>query len=643
MNRRSAIFLSLLAAFIGTASITAKSARSEMAIDDMGFQSATFTRFALLDAPVGKSKKPAAAVRPAYLSGSSIAVLDKGALVIDADSGKLIRTGKWGKVESTLNIGTKASQLVVDRDADLAYVVDRARDRIVVASVGGKKLAKKRTFSTMAEPYGIALTPDKKTLLVTSVADRQLTAYDAATGKQSWTLEVGNEPRGVSIDPEGKLAMVGLLTTGTAARVNLETGDIEHIPLHSGKGESNNQFGFNGNSGSVPSGVVDSLGKPKAGRGFARNAFTTAFIGNDMSVVPNQLSIPHQAEGSENVGTYGGGFTPPIAHRITVIGPKGAAELANVQIGLHQPRAVAYDAKTDRLFVTGFGSDDLMVIGDVSQASIHLSYETTLNNTGQACGPTGIALDDDGRALVYCSLSRTLAIAVENEAGGVKLTASGELAKSKLDKDVLAGRALFRQGNNTMLSANGALACESCHPEGRTDGLSWRIQGKVLQTPLLAGRVLGTHPFKWDGKDPTLQDSLKNTVIRLGGGNLSEDQNRQLRAFLESLDKPRRPSIKSKKAVARGKKLFSSAELGCATCHSGKSFTDGQQYGLSEEIESDTPSLLGVAHTAPYYHDGSAATLEALLRETGTIHGMGKVDQLTDNDVNDLVAYLETL
>lgn len=642
MNRRSALFISLLAAVIGTASVGAKPAMSELALDHTGFNN-SFLRFAVLDAPVGKSTRPSDAERPAHLAGSSIAVTDRGALVIEPDSGKLIQTGKWGKVGSSLSIGPKAAQMVLDRDADLAYVTDRTRDRVVVVSVG-KRLSKKRTFETRTEPFGIALSPDKSTLLVTSVADQQLTAYNAATGKEAWSIDIGAEPRGVSIDPTGKLAMVGLLTTGSAVRINLESGDVEHIPLHTGKGESQQSFGFGVQTGTTPAAVTDSLGKPKAGRGFARNAFATAFIGHDLAIVPHQLSIPHQSEGGENAGTYGGGFTPPIAHRIAVVGPKGAAELANVQIGLHQPRAVAYDAASDRLFVTGFGSDDLMVIGDVSQASIHMSYETTLQKTGEACGPTGIALDDDGRALVFCSLSRTLAIVVESEHGGVKVTASSELARSKLDDDVLAGRALFRQGNNTMLSANGAMACESCHPEGRTDGLSWRIEGKVLQTPLLAGRVLGTHPFKWDGKDKTLPESLTNTVRRLGGGTLSPDQNRQLKAFLESLDKPRLPKIKSKKAVARGKKLFRSSTLGCATCHSGKALTDGQQYSLSDELEeSDTPSLIGLALTAPYYHDGSAATLDALLLESGTIHGMGKVDGLSKSEIGDLVAYLETL
>ena len=59
--------------------------------------------------------------------------------------------------------------------------------------------------------------------------------------------------------------------------------------------------------------------------------------------------------------------------------------------------------------------------------------------------------------------------------------------------------------------------------------------------------------------------------------------------------------------------------------------------------ESDTPSLLGIAASAPYFHDGSAATIEALLRDRGAVHGMADTAKLTDEQVADLTAFLETL
>ena len=72
--------------------------------------------------------------------------------------------------------------------------------------------------------------------------------------------------------------------------------------------------------------------------------------------------------------------------------------------------------------------------------------------------------------------------------------------------------------------------------------------------------------------------------------------------------------------------------------------SDGAQHDIATDLEqSDTPSLIGVAASAPYNHDGSASSLRALVEENGTVHGMGNVASLTAAQVNDLVAYLETL
>jgi cytochrome c peroxidase len=73
-------------------------------------------------------------------------------------------------------------------------------------------------------------------------------------------------------------------------------------------------------------------------------------------------------------------------------------------------------------------------------------------------------------------------------------------------------------------------------------------------------------------------------------------------------------------------------------------YADGEKHKFSGTLgESDTPSLIGLASSAPYFHDGSAATLEALLRDRGAVHGMGDASKLTDKQVNDLIAFLETL
>src|SRR5262249_43757971 len=98
-------------------------------------------------------------------------------------------------------------------------------------------------------------------------------------------------------------------------------------------------------------------------------------------------------------------------------------------------------------------------------------------------------------------------------------------------------------------------------------------------------------------------------------------------------------------AVARGRVLFESAALGCTTCHDGPAYSDRDRHRFTGNLRaSDTPSLIGVAASAPYFHDGSAATLAEVLRDRGGVHGMiDGAAALADPQVADLTAFLESL
>ena len=193
-----------VAAILTGVGILASQARAEMVIDE-GFD--VSPTFQLDGAPLGKTGKPAPTA-PASLAGSTITALDKGALALDEDSGQLIKVDAKGKVVARVDVAPGATQMVYDESAEVAYVADRQGDRIHVVSVG-KKLEVKESWETPTEPYGLALSPDGKTLLVTTVADRTLVAFDTSKGKQAWTHALSREPRGVAISPDGTSAMVG--------------------------------------------------------------------------------------------------------------------------------------------------------------------------------------------------------------------------------------------------------------------------------------------------------------------------------------------------------------------------------------------------------------------------------------------------
>ncbi|HVE85135.1 MAG TPA: c-type cytochrome [Myxococcales bacterium] len=183
------------------------------------------------------------------------------------------------------------------------------------------------------------------------------------------------------------------------------------------------------------------------------------------------------------------------------------------------------------------------------------------------------------------------------------------------------------------------------------------------------GRVSDTGPFNWHGTTRTLPDNIEQTITRLGGKGLSPEDRGALARYLEAGLRPVRPAAPAgatepePAVVARGRAVFHDRTVGCSSCHdSSGAFTDGEAHDVEslsaaekEELKRtlgdkpleataaafDTPSLRQVGRTAPYFHDGSAPTLEALVENNRD--RMGKTSQLSTADRRALVAYLRTL
>jgi cytochrome c peroxidase len=117
------------------------------------------------------------------------------------------------------------------------------------------------------------------------------------------------------------------------------------------------------------------------------------------------------------------------------------------------------------------------------------------------------------------------------------------------------------------------------------------------------------------------------------------------------LEPPPRSEAPLSPEQGRGKELFERADVGCASCHSVAADAPAIVTRLpklpvrdgfdDEDRPLKIPSLHFVGGTPPYLHDGSAATLRALLEGNGS--RMGHTAQLTSDDHAALASYLETL
>jgi cytochrome c peroxidase len=139
--------------------------------------------------------------------------------------------------------------------------------------------------------------------------------------------------------------------------------------------------------------------------------------------------------------------------------------------------------------------------------------------------------------------------------------------------------------------------------------------------------------------------------MRLGGQGLPADDLKALASYLrEGLRAPEHVASSSAEQplVARGREVFTSDKTGCNTCHAlGNGTSDRAVHDIGSRAKDEsraqfrTPPLGMLEATAPYFHDGRYATLEALLDDN--LDRMGQTSHLSPDDRAALLAFLRTL
>jgi hypothetical protein len=609
--------------------------------------------------PVGPLTPPSRGPHAGSHGGTLLADAH-GLLVVERSAGLVLRSGPDGAARAQVALHPGLGEIVGDGKG-MVFVADRAADRIVRLSPGdaaGTGLAIAGELA-LTEPHGLALTPDGATLLVTSVADHQLLAVDTATLKIRWRVELAPEPRGVAVTSDGASAIVGFLASGALAVVDLASAG-KRVRWQSLNPRDQIDVEVDEEDDGMPPEVTIREARSRyqvptsTGKRYARVFPTIALVGGDRVIVPHQVETPQlvRTPDEHRSDTYGGlTEAAPIEHHMAMLRWPGApqAESLLARLDVHQPRALAYDLDRDTLFVGGYGDDRVIAIADVSQQAPYVLWRDQLANSARdACGIDGLVVAGE-RLWAHCELTHRLASIAHAPRLGVPWTMGPVLTPETRGELVARGAELFRRGGDPKLSAEGVMACASCHPEGRNDGLTWRLGPSILQTPILAGRVTGTAPFKWDGQDPDLQTSLHHTIGRLGGqpDRLSKADLAALKAFIAALPRPRPRAALDADAVARGRTLFTSDALGCDACHTGATLSDGGKHAIKGSLPMvDTPSLIGLGHSAPYYHDGSADSLASLVSDKASVHDMvdpSVLTALSRQQSSDLVAYLGSL
>ena len=199
-----------------------------------------------------------------------------------------------------------------------------------------------------------------------------------------------------------------------------------------------------------------------------------------------------------------------------------------------------------------------------------------------------------------------------------------------------------------------------------------RINRDGLNTPIVIPPAYGLHGVAletYTGEGPVSYWNAYVAVTQMHGRGSFEDPRlgisisanpdlvtSKLPALAEyqlSLAAPANPGVGDEAAAARGKAIFEGVGR-CADCHlPGQQFTDVSKGRLHQPAETGmdpayaartatkryrTTPLRGLWQHPPYFHDGSAATLEAVVAHYDRVLSLG----LTPQQEADLAAYLRT-
>jgi hypothetical protein len=191
----------------------------------------------------------------------------------------------------------------------------------------------------------------------------------------------------------------------------------------------------------------------------------------------------------------------------------------------------------------------------------------------------------------------------------------------------------------------GQLACASCHPEGGDDSHVWNFLGVgPLRTQAMRGGVLETAPLHWAG-DMSGLDEIMTEVFqhRMGGPEAGPVRQRAMEQWVGRVPAPPRMRSPEDPAALRGKALFESEAVGCADCHNGAHYTNNKNADVGRGEALQVPTLVGVAWRAPFMHDGCAPTLMDRFDPACGGDKHGDLSGLEEADLQDIVAYLESI
>jgi len=602
------------------------------------------------------------------------------------------RSGEWLNYASPL-------ELLFSPDGARLYVLCQQSGQVRV--LDASTYATIKGIAVGRVPRGMALSPSGDRLFVTNSWDDTISVIDTRTLTVDATWADGAEPSGVAEDRAGKRLFVANRLSDDVAVLNAQTG-AEEKRLMAGRGSSYLTLSPDG-SRIYATHIYPNPSATRTGlenRTAPESEITV--IDAASAVVADRIPL-HAIAGVFHVAVSADGrlgavaeYHPknlvPLAHlehggafayTLTLFGPAVGkpieVPLDELDRYASQPFGVAIAPDTSRLYVSVGGSECVLAI-DIPRLLhfIHSrprpasgSYVNDLSASGSYVmaripvghNPRGLALSRDGRRLFVANRLDDTISAIDTRTLRVATTIA-------LDgpKEVNAAR----HGEQTFYSAHysfqGQISCSSCHIDSTFDGLQWNLEPNGFGIDIVDNKMLedvkDLAPYKWNGGNANLPTECGPRTEKYfwRSENYDDLTLADLVTYIRSL--PARPNRwrtadgDLTAAQERGKVLFERAvdKFGkpialanqCSYCHSGPKGTNQKLFDVGTRKATDsggtfkTPQLTNIAMTGPFLHDGSAQTLEEIWTIYNPEDEHGRTNDLTKDELNDLIEYLRT-
>jgi YVTN family beta-propeller protein len=568
-----------------------------------------------------------------------------------ADSVMIVNTATQKPV-AEIPVGGMPIDVAFTPDGKLAFVSNRHDNTVSVIDAGSRKVVK--MLNAGDEPHGVLADRQGKYLYVANTSSEDISVFDIASLNYVKMLSASRGPWSMALSPDGAT----LLVTNVLARFSsLRTPFVSEVTaIEAGRAVVDDRRAVDGAN------LMMGVDWHPSGK------FALATLNRTKSLVPMTRLMQ--------------GWT--ISNGLAIIWKDGDVD----QVLLDEPNEGFADASDVACtpdgryaLVTSAGTDRVAVVDIAKLTAIlrratkyerqhvlpnHLGYPTEFvvkrivvknNPRGVLVAPDGLAayvanaLDD---SLSVIDLQKLEAVA------RIELGGSPEITKRR------RGELLFHNASITFRHQH---SCASCHPDGHIDAVTYDIEADGIGVSPVDNRtlrgILDTAPFKWEGTNPSLsrQCGARLSVFFTRLLPFAPEELSAVDLYVTTIERPpnryRQLGAPLNPAQRRGKAVFERTmtndgrmipvENRCITCHFPPYFTDRQVHDVGTKQPSDrqgkfdTPHLNNIYDSAPYLHNGMAPTLE----EIWTVHNPddrhGVTNDMTKDQLNDLIEYLKTL